>query len=266
MNSFRSIISHYNDVLLCIKVIGYRQVFLKEVHAPAGTDNYFLFLLPKGSWCYLGGRKILLSKSALLLQPPNANIHHGKEQGMIRSWIKFNGEKIESLCCINGIEMNKLYETENPEEHEEHLLGLYREIHHPKGMIPTNINYLFTNWLRSIRRDTFTNSIVPDLRVILAREYMEQNFTKKRKIKDICQNSGLTRNDLCLFFRDYYKTSPMQYVISLRLSLAKELLQNSRLSLEMIAEQSGFSDQYYFSRCFKKHIGITPGQYRKDKQ
>lgn len=262
MKPFRSVIAELNDSTFCPKVIGYRQLFVNEVHVPAGTEDFFLFLLPRDSWCYCRGSKTLLDRSALILIAPGTGIRHGKERAMIRSWIRFTGHEAGSLCQINGIEANRLYPTENPEEHEDHLISLYRELHHPKGALPFNVKSLFANWLRSIIRDTAPQSDGMDRRLFLAREYLEQSFTQKCELGDVCRHSGLSRNDLCRLFKSAYGTSPMQYLISLRISLAKELLLNSRLPLKAIGEQCGFRDPYYFSRCFKKHAGITPGRYR----
>ena len=48
-----------------------------------------------------------------------------------------------------------------------------------------------------------------------------------------------------------------------RLNKAKELLLSSNMPICEIAEKSGFSDASYFSRSFKKSVGLTPKQYRK---
>ena len=53
------------------------------------------------------------------------------------------------------------------------------------------------------------------------------------------------------------------YVIEKRLSLAKNLLRKTDMSIVEIAERSGFSYSSYFVRLFKKKTGITPQQYRE---
>lgn len=53
------------------------------------------------------------------------------------------------------------------------------------------------------------------------------------------------------------------YIADKRIGRAKYLLENTQLKLEDIAKQTGFMTASYFSRAFKKYVGITPGQYRK---
>ena len=53
------------------------------------------------------------------------------------------------------------------------------------------------------------------------------------------------------------------YIASLRIQRAKELLQNEVLSIQEIAEQVGYNDYFYFTKVFKKVQGISPSKYRK---
>ena len=263
MKPFRSVLTLNSDDSVCIKVIGYKQVFTEEVNSPSGLEDYFLFLLPRGSWCYLLGKKVVLTGDSLILQPPYTTIRHGREGGLVRSWIRFNGREIAALFLQNGIETGQIYEIGELSEHEEQLLALYRELYHPRGAISQNVINLFTNWLRSIRRDSGFLGNPPDRRLLLAREYMEQNFRQNPDIHQICAYAGLSRNCLYELFRNHYKISPKQYSISLRVSHAADLLCTSELTLERVAELSGFRDSYYFCRCFKSRTGFSPGVYRR---
>ena len=68
------------------------------------------------------------------------------------------------------------------------------------------------------------------------------------------------------FFEETGKT-PREYLMYLRLSLAKKLLlQETFLSIEDVAEKCGFADSFYFSTLFRKKTGMTPSMYKKTKQ
>lgn len=75
--------------------------------------------------------------------------------------------------------------------------------------------------------------------------------------------SGISKRYLSSQFVKYFKLSPKQYIIQLQLSLARELLLNSELSISKIAINCGFKNEYYFSKLFKKKIGESPSTYRK---
>ncbi|MCM3627674.1 helix-turn-helix transcriptional regulator [Paenibacillus glycanilyticus] len=54
----------------------------------------------------------------------------------------------------------------------------------------------------------------------------------------------------------------IQYINNVRIDHAKELLQSKDLSKGEVGYLSGLNDPYYFSKVFKKHIGVSPLQYR----
>ncbi len=66
-------------------------------------------------------------------------------------------------------------------------------------------------------------------------------------------------------FKKITGMAPMQFILSIRIERAKELLNFTDKSITDISEASGFGDQNYFARIFKKTVGITPTQYRKTK-
>lgn len=63
-------------------------------------------------------------------------------------------------------------------------------------------------------------------------------------------------------FKQIYHVSPQQYLMELRLTRAKELLQFDNTSVTEIARKSGFVDPCYFSRVFKQKTGYAPSEYR----
>lgn len=65
-----------------------------------------------------------------------------------------------------------------------------------------------------------------------------------------------------LFLKKYAMT-PKQYIIDIRINMAKQLLSDGRLKINAVAEQCGFSNTYHFSRLFKERTGLTPTAYMK---
>ena len=60
--------------------------------------------------------------------------------------------------------------------------------------------------------------------------------------------------------------SPLQYLLELRLVRARKLLAETKLAVKEIAMQTGFEDEHYFSRLFRRKLNLTPGQFRKRSQ
>ena len=63
-------------------------------------------------------------------------------------------------------------------------------------------------------------------------------------------------------FKGYFGVSPHDYIISQRITKAKELLQNNRYTVNEVSELSGFTDPSYFSKAFKNSCSVSPSKYR----
>jgi AraC-like DNA-binding protein len=92
--------------------------------------------------------------------------------------------------------------------------------------------------------------------------YMERNFTTPISIEQLSAESNFSVRQFSRIFRDTYKMTPGQYILTLRIQHACSLLKNSALSISDIAFQSGFNDSNYFSRQFHKMFHITPREFR----
>ena len=60
--------------------------------------------------------------------------------------------------------------------------------------------------------------------------------------------------------------TPKQYIVSLRMTNAQLLLESSSYTIQEIADIVGYGDALYFGRLFKREMGMTPSQYRKQYQ
>lgn len=80
----------------------------------------------------------------------------------------------------------------------------------------------------------------------------------------LAREAGMSEAYFRTLFRSQYHTSPLQYLIGLRLGRAISLMSDPLLSLEACAQESGFSSLSYFCRIFKTKMGITPAKYRRE--
>lgn len=82
-------------------------------------------------------------------------------------------------------------------------------------------------------------------------------------MKNVSAELGLSAVQLTRRFKAAYGMTPSDYVTSLRLSRARTLLAETKMTLEQIAEKCGYEDGLYLSRIFSKKLNISPSQYRK---
>lgn len=100
----------------------------------------------------------------------------------------------------------------------------------------------------------------------LARAELEKRYAEDIKIDDLAALVGLSRFHFMRIFKEKYGKSVLEYVTELRLGKAKRLMvDHPELSLHDIAEQAGYHNAAYFSRIFKKQVGITPNLYWRNR-
>lgn len=83
------------------------------------------------------------------------------------------------------------------------------------------------------------------------------------QINRYAQGLGITSCWFIRCFKGYTGQTPMEYISEIRLNKAKEMLYSSSFTISEIAQSVGYSDPLYFSRMFKKGVGISPQGYRK---
>ena len=94
--------------------------------------------------------------------------------------------------------------------------------------------------------------------------YLEDHFTDPDLTNRLLAEKALISEVYFRrMFREKYDISPKQYIQNLRIKKAEGLLHSEYLSITSIAEQTGFSSVYHFSRSFKKATGYTPTEYAK---
>ena len=92
--------------------------------------------------------------------------------------------------------------------------------------------------------------------------YIQQNFTGKISLKEFGEQFHLSEKYISRYFKKHFHITLSQYITYLRLENAKQLLQDTDLSVTETAMQSGYQNVSYFIRSFKKAYGISPLKYR----
>ncbi len=93
-------------------------------------------------------------------------------------------------------------------------------------------------------------------------EYMQDNLNTPLRLDDFAREAGMSVSHFSEIFRTQTGQSPMAYFIHLRMRLACRLLDLSSKPIKTVAIETGYRDPYYFSRVFKKSMGISPENYR----
>lgn len=105
------------------------------------------------------------------------------------------------------------------------------------------------------------SSYAPVLRPAIT--YLEKNYTDPKICNEIlAKESGISEVYLRKLFKNSYGVSPGQYIQSLRINYAKDLLTAGE-SVSNTAALSGYTNPYHFCRIFKEKVGLTPTEYKR---
>jgi AraC family transcriptional regulator len=95
------------------------------------------------------------------------------------------------------------------------------------------------------------------------RDYVVAHLSERILVADLAQQVDLSPNRFAQAFSEHTHQSPHQFVLALRLDRAAHLLRTSKLNLVEIAHDCGFANQQHLSNAMQRHLGTTPGRYRR---
>lgn len=113
------------------------------------------------------------------------------------------------------------------------------------------------------RYGQFPSATLPECRAEAeqARAYIDQRFMERITLDQLCRHVGLSKSTLLRTFTQAMGITPYRYLEAIRISAAKDLLEQGVPPLEA-AMRTGFSDQSHFTNYFTSFIGLPPGLYR----
>jgi AraC family transcriptional regulator len=109
---------------------------------------------------------------------------------------------------------------------------------------------------------SITPSGLPRAKLNRAIAYITAHLSEDLKIADIAAHLGISQYYFGRLFKQSTGITVHNYLIEQRVKQAQQLLQETDLSILVIAEQCGFANPSHLARCFRKQIGISPRQFR----
>ncbi len=228
-------------------------------------------------WIILGLKK-LLEKTGVetwVVGTANNGLTAKEEIGIFKPDVVFTDIRMPGL---SGLELLKAIPEVSPESKVVIISG-FAEFAYAKEALK---HHAFDYLLKPIKEEELTrvmNAIVNDRDEssedeedrILAYDRMIDNVIsdiREHYMEDISLTSlaskyNISMGHLSKMIKEQLQVNFSDYIASLRIQRAKELLRDDSISIQEIAEIVGYNDYFYFTKVFKKVEGISPSKYRK---
>ncbi|MEN6456914.1 MAG: AraC family transcriptional regulator [Prolixibacteraceae bacterium] len=212
-----------------------------------------------------------LNEGALFMLFPDEwhNYCPDMETGWNTFWIGFKGAAMDRIIA------GGFFEKTSPlvqAGFNEKVVGLFQEVLRFAGEERPGCQQLLAGYVSLLlghiaylkRNESITNDRI-HLLIDKARALMKENLMQNISPEAIAGQLNISYSWFRRFFRKYTGMAPGQYLAQLRIRHACELLEQTNLPVQIIAEQLHFESPAYFSVYFKRQTGRTPLEYRKTK-
>ena len=183
-------------------------------------------------------------------------------------WIHFTGSDVKNILAYHGISLDEhVFYCGVLPDYKVLFRKIIQELQLCRYGYEDYIASLFNDILLLVDRQQHeqkkaTGNVQEQIERAAA--YFNENYNTKISIDDYAESLHISTNWFIHNFKQYAGMSPAQYILSLRMVNAQSLLERTTYNIKEISEIVGYENPLYFSRVFKKEIGKSPAQYRKE--
>lgn len=257
----------HNSLGLAVYSCGVQKCGAHHSWGPAVRDHYLIHCIISGSGLFSCGGKTfpLAAGDGFLVVPSEVVSYTASESDPWEyCWVGFNGSDAKRLMAQTGLlRAEPVFHYDKSSSLEElltHICGQYSSGPSAEARMEAGL-LLFLAELMELYGAPDSQHDSGFEYVQKAIRYIDFNYSSDIDINDIAASAGISRSYLYRLFMQHISMSPNEYLMRFRISKGAELLEENRLSVGEVAYSTGFSDQLYFSRVFKKYMGIPPSRY-----
>ena len=237
---------------------------------PMGRPDYQLLYLASGRAEFvIGGKAHQLTAGHMVLFRPDQPQHyryHGKDHTEMY-WVHFTGNQVEEILESSGFTSRDciFFAGADPA-----LPQLFDHMIHELQTRRANFQTMLELYLRQLlllsRRVAPTpTSLTSALhrQVEQVQRYFAQNYSSPINIREYAAGQNVSISWFLRCFKQVTGQTPMQYILSTRITNAITLMRDTDWNLTQIAAAVGYDNPLYFSRLFRKQKGMSPSDYRR---
>lgn len=234
-----------------------------------GREDYYLQYLVKGEMAvWLDEEKQLMKAGQAILYYPHTRYHYAMQgPGEVQYyWVHFTGSEAASLAEGCRLPNRTLMDVGSSSSIQLDFEGIFQEFIVRDSCFDfaaaARLTAICVELSRRVERAGSSPSET-DSRIYHALSYIHKNYGGSLTVEQLAEQEHLSISRFRTLFKLRTGLSPMDYLIVLRMNRARQLIAQTDLPVGEIAGEVGYEDQMYFSRLFKKKVGLTPSEYRQ---
>ena len=240
-------------------------------HRPRGRLDYQLLYVASGkAHFYFQGKEEIVSAGNMVLYRPKEEqryYYYGAEHPEVY-WVHFTGNNVKNILRQYGIADDiHVIHTNTSLEYKRLFSLMIQELKLCKDDYEELLVYYLKELLIMIHRVLINNPPGKSSFLITemddAVQYFHTNYNQTISIENYAAKHNMSVSWFIRNFKEYTNATPAQYILSLRISNARTLLENTSYNVSEISNIVGYENPLYFSRIFKKQCGMSPSEFRK---
>jgi len=255
--------------LLCTRV-GYQGPSPAHyIPRPEGSGDHILIFCTEGrGWLELDGKEWLINKNDAFLVPQGTPHVYGADPDFPWSnyWVHFRGRQGPAFANLIGGTDGPVIHLQRYEDVVTCIEQLYQymsNVHARSELIAASGALSQLLCLIQFRMGTAeAKGRTAEEGIERSIDFMHKNLAKTLKLGDLAKIAGMSPGHYGMLFRKSRHHTPVDYFNRLKIQKSCELLKTTGGRISEIGESLGFTDPYYFSRLFKKVMGLSPRAYR----
>ena len=238
---------------------------------PKGRVDWQIIYIAAGEGHFmLDGQEVIVPAGNMVLYQPKQQqkyFYYGKDRTQV--WfVHFTGRQVKSILKHYEIPLDGyILHTGISREYEECFRKMRDELIKCSWGYEEMLTYLFRELMLMIHRRM--TEAMPQVSGFIqeeidrAKAYFEEHYNEEISIEQYAASRSMSTSWFNRSFRGSVGTSPMKYILDIRIRNAQVLLETTDYSIANIASVIGYDNPMYFSRMFRKAKGLSPAKYRK---
>lgn len=257
--------------LLTLQEIGTLQALKPHTSSRDNLQSYLFFFVASGSGKLVyQEREYELNKGDCVFIDCQLPYSHSTDTNLwTLSWIHFNGSTMQRIY-------EKYLERGGGPVFRPEDLSPFQHLHKTLYSFASSDDYIrdmringeLNNLLTLLMNESWhpEERQTPDLKrenINLIKQHLDEHYDEKITLDDLTERFFISKYYLTRVFRKQFGISISHYLLSIRITKAKQMLRFTDETVENIGYKCGLGAPHYFSRTFKQVEGISPSEYRE---